>query len=157
MEEFRAVIGEWSRWEATVRNSLTFVRTQGLYRHCEIDLQIDFKRHPAAERHRQLEAEMCHFVESQSAQAKPGERLVGSTEVVESVFGKWKNLERQESSSGITTFVLSLGALLGNWTTSRIQLALEKTPVKNVIAWCDSFLPQSIQSMRRCAFANSPP
>lgn len=153
LEEFRAVIGEWSRWEATVRHSVTFVRNQGLSRDGEIDLKIYFQSRPSAERHRQLEVELCRFVRSQSVQAKPGERLVGSTEVIESVFGKWKNLERQESRSGITTLVLSLGSLLGQWTTERIQIALEKTPVKNVVAWCASQLPLSIQSRRRHAFA----
>ena len=81
---------------------------------------------------------------------------MGSTEVIESVFGKWKQWERQESSSGITTLVLSLGSLLGQWTTERIQTALEKTPVKNVVAWCASHLPQSLQSQRRLAFAEIP-
>jgi hypothetical protein len=38
--------------------------------------------------------------------------LVGSTEVLESLFGKWKMLERQEPQSGITGLILSLGALL---------------------------------------------
>ena len=156
MEEFRAVIGAWSRWEATVRHSVTFVRTQGLSRGGENDLKIHFQSRPSAERHRQLEVELCQFVRSQSVQARAGERLVGSTEVIESVFGKWKQLERQESSSGITTLVLSLGSLLGQWTTERIQTALEKTPVKNVVAWCASHLPQSLQSLRRLAFAEIP-
>ncbi len=113
MKEFRAVIGEWARWEATVRHSVEFFRTQGLYRGCERDLETHLKRRPAAERHRRLEAEMYQFAQVQSEQARPGERLVGSTEVIESVFGKWKNLERQESSSGITTLVLGLGSLIG--------------------------------------------
>jgi hypothetical protein len=157
MEEFRALIGEWARWEATVRGSVTFVRTQGLYRDCEIDLEIHLNRRPSAERHRHLEVEMCNFVRGQSQRAKPGERLVGTTEVIESVFGKWKNLERQESSSGITTLVLGLGSLLGKWTTERIKQALEKTPVKNVVDWCARNLPPSIQAMRRLAFADDSP
>ena len=157
MEEFRAVIGEWARWEATVRDSVSFVRTQGLFCGCENDLKIHLNHRPCAERHRQLEIEMCNFLKDQSQHAKPGERLVGSTEVIESVFGKWKNLERQESSSGITTLVLGLGSLLGQWTTDRIKHALEKTPVKNVVDWCARHLPQSVQSLRRLAFADESP
>ena len=157
MEQFRAVIGEWSRWEATVRDSVRFVRTQGLSRGCENELEIQLNHRPPAERHRHLEVEMCHFVQDQSQHAKPGERLVGSTEVIESVFGKWKNLERQESSSGITTLVLGLGSLLGQWTADRIKHALEKTPVKHVVAWCARHLPPSIQSLRRLAFDDDTP
>ncbi len=40
-----------------------------------------------------------------SAAARPGECLVGSTEVLESLFGKWKTLEHQESQSGITGLI----------------------------------------------------
>jgi hypothetical protein len=157
LKEFQAAIGEWSRWEATVRDSVSFIRTSGLYRGCEIDLQQHLNHRLTTERHRHLETEMCQFARDQSQYAKPGERLVGSTEVIESVFGKWKNLERQESSSGITTLVLGLGSLLGQWTTDRIKLALEKTPVKNVVDWCARNLPPSIQSLRRRAFADDSP
>ena len=156
MEKFRPAISEWSRWEATVRSSVAFVRVQGLYHCCDIDLQTHLRLRPTAERHARLEVEMCAFVQSQCQQAKPGERLVGSTEVIESVFGKWKNLERQESSSGVTTLVLSLGAVIGKWTPERVKLALEKTPTKNVVDWCDHNLPPSIQSMRRQAFTDDP-
>ncbi len=70
-----------------------------------------------------VETEMVDFTHSQSQAARPGERLVASTEVLESVFGKWKALERQESRAGITSFVLSLGSLVGQWPTERIQAA----------------------------------
>ena len=107
---------------------------------------------PSQQRHKQLEAELVQFVRTQSAGIQPGERLVGSTEVLESVFGKWKTLERQESNSGITSFLLSLGAMLGTWTASRLQEALTQTPVKQVKSWCRTHLPPSVQSQRRLAF-----
>ena len=53
----------------------------------------------------------------------------------ESVFGKLKTLEGDQSSSGFTRYVLSLGALVGDWSTTRIKQALEKTPVKAVQAF----------------------
>lgn len=93
--------------------------------------------------------ELGAFVRASSAAARPGECLVGSTEVLESLFGKWKMLERQESQSGITGLILSLGALLGNWPQSRIQAALEAMPVKHVVRWCQANLPASVQSQRR--------
>jgi hypothetical protein len=93
----------------------------------------------------------------QSQAARPGERLVGSTEVLESVFGKWKAVERQESRNGITSLVFSLGSLVGQWPASRIKAALEATPVKHVVAWCRQYLPSSVQSQRRLAFADPKP
>ena len=103
-------------------------------------------------RHACVEAELIMFARHESASARPDERLVGSSEVEESVFGKLKSLEGDQSSSGFTRYVLSLGAVVGDWTTTRIKEALEKTPVKPVEAWCKEHLPVSVQAQRRLAF-----
>ena len=154
LREFRAALEEWSRWEATIRGSVVeFVRTRGLSCSCQSDLSARLHELPPDERDDDLAAELCEFVGVQSQAARPGERLVGSTEVLESVFGKWKALERQESRNGITTLVLSLGTLVGQWPVSRIKAALEATPVKHVVEWCHEHLPSSVQSQRRLAFA----
>ncbi len=104
-----------------------------------------------------METEWITFACGQSASARPGERLVGSSEVEESVFGKLKTLEGDQSRSGFTRYVLSLGALVGDWTSTRIKEALEKTPVKMVQAWCAEHLPVSVQAQRRLAFSSLQP
>jgi hypothetical protein len=143
----------WSRWEATVRCGVEFVRTRGLSIGGDRELATRLESLPASERDEALAAEFVEFVRVQSRSARPGERLVGSTEVLESLFGKWKHLERQESQSGVTGFVLSLGAIAGKWPLSRIQAAMESTGVKHVEAWCEQYLPTTLQSQRRLAFS----
>ena len=157
LREFRAPLEEWSRWEATVRHSVEFLRTRGLSCSCQLALAARLQTLPPAERDDVLAAELCEFAGLQSLAARPGERLVGSTEVLESVFGKWKNLERQESRNGITGLVLSLGSLVGSWPVWRITAALEATPVKHVVQWCRKHLASSVQSQRRLAFATPAP
>ncbi len=46
---------------------------------------------------RRLAMELITFVREQASKAKPGERLPGSTEVLESCFGKYKTLERNQA------------------------------------------------------------
>lgn len=157
LREFRAALEAWSRWEATVRGRVEFVRTRGLSGSCQLDLSARLQALPTEQRDDVLAAELCEFVGAQSQAARPGERLVGSTEVLESVFGKWKAMERQESCSGIPSLVLSLGSLVGQWPVSRIKAALEATPVKHVVQWCREHLPSSVQSQRRLAFAEPAP
>src|SRR5208337_2480304 len=111
---------------------------------------------PPDERDEVLTAELSAFVRGQSQAAQLGERLVGSTEVLESVFGKWKMLEHQESLSGVTSLILSLGSLVGQWPLSRIKAALEATPVKHVVNWCREHLPPTVQSQRRQPFPTPP-
>jgi hypothetical protein len=149
LRDYRESIEKWSRWEATVRASVSYVRTRGLSVDSESGLRQHLSELPAELYDEALATELETFVRESSAAAGPDECLVGSTEVLESLFGKWKMLERQESQSGITGLVLSLGALLGVWTPSRIQAALEATPVKHVVRWCRENLPSSVQSQRR--------
>ena len=153
LREFRASLAAWSRWEATIQSTVQFVRTHGLSCRCQVDLVARLQTLPPEARDDVLASELCEFVAAQSQAARPGERLVSSTEVLESVFGKWKAFERQESRQGITSLVLSLGSLVGHWPISRIQAALEATPVKHVVEWCREHLPASVQSQRRLAFA----
>jgi hypothetical protein len=147
----RESIERWSRWETTVGTSVAFVRTRGLSPGCELDLRLELEQLPADSYDEPLAMVLCEFVRASSSQGQIGESLVGSSEVLESVFGKWKTIEQQESKSGITSLVLSLGALLGRWPTSRVKAALEATPVKHVVSWCQDHLPESIQSQRRAA------
>lgn len=156
LREFGGSLQAWSRWEATVRHSVAFLRTRGLSRGCQLDLRAHLQALPPDERDDALAAELTEFAGLQCQAARPGERLVGSTEVLESVFGKWKILEHQESRSGITSLVLSLGTLVGKWSLARIKAALEATPVKHVTAWSLEHLPSTVQSQRRLAFADQP-
>jgi hypothetical protein len=153
LRDYRVSIEKWSRWEATVRASVSYVRTRGLSVDSEPGLREHLSEVPPELYDETLATELGTFVHESSAAAAPGECLVGSTEVLESLFGKWKALERQESQSGITGLILSLGALLGAWPLSRIQTALEATPVKHVVSWCQGNLPSSVQSQRRIALS----
>ena len=126
MEHYRAVLTEWARWEDTVRSSVEFIRVHGFFQHCDVELAVHLCARPTAMRHACVEAELITFARHESASARPGERLVGSSEVEESVFGKLKTLEGDQCSSGFTRYVLSLGAVVGDWTTIRLKEALEK-------------------------------
>ena len=124
-----------------------------MYVGCAGELSAELSSLEAKEHDANIAEAWLDYARTSSASARPGERLVASTEVIESVFGKWKNLERQASRSGITSYVLSLGALVGSWPLSRIKTALEATPVKHVVAWIAEHLPTTVQSQRRLVFS----
>jgi hypothetical protein len=45
---------------------------------------------------------------------KENERLLGSSEVIESVFGKQKYLEREYAKEGFTSLILGIGGICWN-------------------------------------------
>ena len=107
------------------------------------------------ERTQRLHRELIAFVAEQEAQVRPGERLLGSSEIIESVFGKMKRLEQDQSKNGFTGLLLGLGALVSTTTSAVIQQALETVSTKQVAIWCQKTLGQTVQSKRRQAFTTS--
>ena len=81
--------------------------------------------------------------------AKPDERLLGSSEIIESVFGKLKNLEQDQVKSGFTAMLLSLAAVVSTTSRDVIQKALETVPTKKVFEWYKENIGQSVQSKRK--------
>ena len=157
LKDYRGAISEWSRWEATVRATVSFVRTQGLRLGGEWSLLATLRNRPQAERHQVLETELFNVLRESCSGLRDNEVLIGSTEVLESLFGKWKTVERQESKSGMTSLLLSLGTLVGKWSPERMCQALLAIGVKHVKHWCDEHLPPSLQSQRRLAFRAEDP
>jgi len=85
--------------------------------------------------------------------ARADERLLGSSEVIESIFGKLKRLEQDQSKSGFTGLLLSVAAMVSTTTKSVVQKAMEKVSTKSVLDWCKKNIGQSIQAKRKEAFA----
>jgi len=70
------------------------------------------------------------------------------------MFGKFKHLEQQQSSSGLTQLVLAIPALVGKKSSSVIKQAMETIKVKDVWGWFKDNIGRSVQSKRKLVFAN---
>lgn len=149
LAEFRGALAEWSADHEVIVGALDFVRSRGLYREAGSDLAAAIPV-PAAASAEGLRRQLIGFVEAESARA--GEVLPGTTEVLESCFGKLKAVEAGQSKSGFTGLVLSLGAMVSTWSAEAIGEALERCRVRDVQAWCRQKLGASVQSLRRRAY-----
>jgi hypothetical protein len=94
-------------------------------------------------------------VKNESLKAKPEEHLLGSSEIIESVFGKLKGLEQDQAKSGFTGLVLSVAAVVSETTREVVQKAMETVPTKKVLEWTRLHLGQSVQAKRKIAFSNT--
>lgn len=150
LEEYREALREWSVDQEVIDGALEFVRRRGLYLGAGFELAAALP--VASEGGGELREELIDFVRGESLKARLGERLPGTTEVVESCFGKLKALEDGQSKSGFTGLVLSLGAMVSDWTVESVGAALERCRVRDVLAWCRRALGPSVQSQRRQAY-----
>ena len=146
---YRTRIAQWQELIQVVESAVSFIRFHGLYRNCQADLlrEPTYEAHsPLAKRVRQ---ELIAFIKTESEKAKPRERLLGSSEVIESVFGKLKHLEKDQSKSGFTVLLLSLAASVSETTLEVVQKAVEAVPTKKVFQWFKDNVGQSVQAKRK--------
>src|SRR5262249_37234928 len=104
---------------------------------------------------RHLARELRVFVATQARRACPGERFPGSTEVLESCFGRYKQLEKQQSRGGFTSLLLGFGAFMAKTTPTAIQEAMRRSRTRDIAAWCKEHLGTTLLSQRKLAFADS--
>lgn len=152
LEEYRAALAEWGGAMTVVSDTLTYIRSAG-YHHqaaAELRLQLSSPRSAMAQR---VATRLLDFVALQSASARPAERLPGSSEVLESLIGKGKRLEGQQSQSGFTKMILGVAAAVVRPTAEYLTDALTTVKNSHVLAWCRSRLGISLAAKRRQAFA----
>lgn len=156
VRSFRSQLKDWSELFEMLTAIESFIRHKGFYQGVYLELEKHLLPLQAqAERTQRLRHELMAFVIEQEAKVRPGEHLLGSSEVIESVFGKMKRLEQDQSKNGFTGLLLGLSALVSTTTNAVIQMALETVPTKQVEHWCQETLGQTVQSKRRQVFASA--
>jgi hypothetical protein len=87
---------------------------------------------PKSERARKLRQRLLEFLRDQARQTAKGERLLGSSEVLESIIGELKKLAGECGHHGLTGMVLGIGELVGTITVATAQAALKAIPNRDV-------------------------
>ena len=153
LRDFRNAFSEWEGILDVVSATLDYVRHEGYHRNAAKELAKRLRPLLNAAPARRLARDILPFVQQQSELAKPGERLIGSSECLESLIGKGKRLERQHSKSGFTRMVLAMAAAVAKPTVEYLKEALAAVTTSDVNEWGRDVLGPSVQSQRQRAFA----
>jgi hypothetical protein len=150
---YAARIAEWSEWQRVVNVTVRWVNEHGVYRGSAKALWNQLRVHSVHPSSRELAKELLAFVVRQAKDARREERFPGSTEVLESCFGRFKQLEKQQARGGFTSLVLGFGALLAETTTRVIREAMQQSHTKEILAWCKEQLGTTVFAQRKLALA----
>jgi hypothetical protein len=149
LREYRESFTGWIGEQAVAESAVRHVRTHGVGRDTPMALEAAWSQVEWTPGARDVAARLRTAVRNEGAQARPGEALVGSTEVLESTFGTLKRLERSYAGDGFTGLTLALGAIVGNRSEETIREALGAVPKKEAEAWVKQLLGTTVQMYRR--------
>jgi hypothetical protein len=153
LREFREDLVEWRQWQTIMDVMVSLVGSEGLHAGTAVQLRRKLSPLLRTAEGRRLAAELIKFVREQASKVKPGERLPGSTEVLESCFGRFKTLERDQAKGGFTGLLLGFGMLFAEATIESVLEAMRSVPTREVWEWCVEYLGQTLFSQRKEAYA----
>jgi hypothetical protein len=152
--EFREPLEEWNELIQLIDITERLVREEGLHHETPGLLEHRLNALNVSVGAQTLRDELLKFVREQCVKARPQERLLGSSEVIESVFGKVKRLEQAQANNGFTGLILSAAAMVSETTMEVIYQAMEHVSTKTVLDWCQKNFGKSVQAQRKEAFAH---
>jgi len=157
LRQNREALYHWSVLLAIAETAEHYVRHEGYHAAAAEELRERLDGLGINAAARAMETATLEFVVEQSAQACPGERLIGSSEVLESLIGKYKDLQGRHSLGGMTPQVLAFGAMAMKKTTETISRGLAAIRTCDVLQWCQQHLGLSVQGQRSYAYREQKP
>lgn len=164
LREFREDVHRWNTCQEVVSAASQFINEQGVFpgaarqlRDHLRTLRNDDANDAAkdAQTSRQVIARLLRFVRQSESKLAEGQRLPMSTEILESSFGLFKQLERQHSKGGFTSLLAAYGSLLQATTAESIRRDFALVSVKDAKDWVSAKLGKTLTSKRQTAYHES--
>jgi hypothetical protein len=153
--KFHEKINEWGNMMAVVQIVESGVRNNGLSNKTLNQLENELNNLTLCDKAILIKNELLSFLEIESSKAKSNEMLLGSSEIIESLFGKQKMLEKEQSKNGFTGLILAIGAFVSVTTKDVIKQAMNIVKTKTVLEWTKNKIGETVQSCRKKLLVSS--
>lgn len=157
LRDFADGIARWQACQTVISMTLTFVNQHGLFKGVATAYQTltaDLGVCPASQ---QLVGDMTALLTDYESQLQPGERVPISTEILESSFALYKQLEQQHSKSGFTNLLLAFPTLLRETTAAEVTSCFAAVKVADVKAWTQEHISHTLTSQRQRLYREANP
>lgn len=152
LRDYREPLREWAQAMEVIETAETLVRREGHHAESEAELRERLPPVEADSLADRLRRKLLEFIKEQALRVSETERLPGSSEVLESIIGKYKTLQGEQGQFGATSMLLAIGAFVGRLTVSGIRTALQTIQGAALHKWEQTNLGSTIQSQRKRAF-----
>ena len=95
------------------------------------------------------------YMDELAEKSENSDKLLITSDIIESSFGKYKNYVSQNPMAGITNLILSISAFTSSLGEEEIKTALENTVINDVKEWTKKTIGKSLFQKRREAYCFS--
>lgn len=154
LRDYREPLRDWQQSLAVIETAETLVRQEGYHAGSPRELRRRLPVTSVDSLAGRMRAKLSDFVDGQTSLTGPHERLPGSSEVLESIIGKYKTQQGEQGQFGATSMLLSIGSFVGRMTLEGVAIALQTVNEASLKAWERANLGSTVQSQRKKAFPN---
>jgi hypothetical protein len=152
LRDFASSIQEWEMCQAVISTTLTFINKEGIFRGAAKQLEARVAHLVHTPMSLQMAQTAAQFLRQYERKLRPDERLAMSTEILESSFALYKQLEKQHSKGGFTSLLLTFPTLLRPTTAREVTASFARVKVADVKEWTTKHLPNTLASKRQLMF-----
>jgi len=149
LPSYRNDVDYWNRLISIGVAARYVVRMEGIHMNIVDSFENAISTVKMGLRELQFADQLTESLLSLSKGVQFGEHFIGSTEVLESLFGKIKYMEREQRAFGFTSLLLAAMAAVGPLDEKTIANAMESVKRSDIDEWAAKEIGQSVQSQRR--------
>jgi hypothetical protein len=156
LEVFRNEIIRWNEYSNFIESVETEIKHNGLTRgdkkkkiESTHEILLHLLKNKIKRTDLKLYNKIIKFVEEEEAKLSLGQTVICSSDIVESMFGKWKSVCHEDSMAGITDMILILPLLTVKLTDKLILKALEETSIQKINEWKEKHIGKTMYTKRR--------
>lgn len=157
LRPFAPGIVRWQACHQVISQTLTFLNKNGLFCGVVAAYEKEVAGLATCDGSRQLVRQMTALLGEYAPQLQAGERIPISTEILESSFALYKQLEQQHSKSGFTSLLLTFPTLLKATTAAEVTTCFAKVKVADIKTWAKQNLPNTLPSQRQRMYREAKP
>ena len=160
LRSFRTELACWVECEAVMAHCLSFYERNAVELGAteKLEQSLDEKFGPPdqlSEIAIKMREDMLSYCRNLESDLQPGERVWTLTDNHESIFGGFKQLERQQSKGGFTSLVAALPLVSTTVTPDLVRDALTTISVQRMKEWTREKLGNTLTAKRQRAYAEA--
>ena len=149
LSSYRDYVDYWNRLISIGVVARYVVRMEGIHINIVDSFEQAISSVKMGMRELEFADQLTAYLLGQSKGMKGGEYYIGSTEALESLFGKIKYMEREQRAFGFTSLLLAAMASVGPIDEKTIAEAMAAVRISDIDEWSAKEIGQSVQSQRR--------
>lgn len=158
--EYTSDLEQWNQCQAVIDCSLSVINLQGLTaKTSELVEQSLTQKNPSWRTEdssaTRIAVQLIEWIKQSSDKLKENDRVWLSTEILESLYGKFKQVEKQQSKGGFTRVIAAIPTLCIKATQQIVRKAFQAVNSPQTLQWLEDSLGKTLNARRNAAYRES--